>query len=343
MKRTLFLLGLSLLLTLPAATAQKVTDFSYQRDGDAITITGYTGKETYVFVPQSIDGLPVTRIGERALAFNTNIVYLVILNSVTNIGDWAFRECANLAEVQISSSVADIGQGAFYGCTNLLSVDLPGKAASIGDWTFAACARLSNITIPNTVTNLGNNAFYDCGSLTNLIVPSGVTAIGDFNPPGAAFASASYVGRDIPAAGVCGAAGACPHTGRDNCSTSSSVSTSAVPDSDLRNPLRDPAQISCFKPDSSYGTPASQPRTLTLRSIAAPRPTPTPPSVGRPIPVIRSSYPPNATRRAVKCRTLPPYEVLAAPFLRRNPPRHHPGHPPGPGTHHPRPRPRLPP
>ena len=60
MKNTLLaLLGFILLSTPLAATAQ----FTYTSDGSAMTITGYTGPGGAVTIPDTITGLPVTRIG----------------------------------------------------------------------------------------------------------------------------------------------------------------------------------------------------------------------------------------------------------------------------------------
>ena len=64
MKNTLLaLLGILLLSTPLAATAQQFGDFTYTSDGSAITITGYTGPGGAVNIPDTITGLPVTAIG----------------------------------------------------------------------------------------------------------------------------------------------------------------------------------------------------------------------------------------------------------------------------------------
>jgi hypothetical protein len=53
----LALLGLILLSTPLAATAQQLDDFTYLSDGSAITITGYTGPGGDVPIPASINGI----------------------------------------------------------------------------------------------------------------------------------------------------------------------------------------------------------------------------------------------------------------------------------------------
>jgi hypothetical protein len=54
-----------------------------------ITITGYSGWETNVAIPEKIDGIPVTAIGERAFA-QKEILIVALPPTVTTIGKGAF-------------------------------------------------------------------------------------------------------------------------------------------------------------------------------------------------------------------------------------------------------------
>ena len=66
-------------------------DFTCTTNNGAITITGYTGPGAVVILPSSINGLPVTSIGEGAFSHCTNLTHLKIPNSVTNVGRGAFQ------------------------------------------------------------------------------------------------------------------------------------------------------------------------------------------------------------------------------------------------------------
>src|SRR6186713_2537763 len=86
------LLPLLLLLTLPAAVQAQ---FNYTTNSGTIIITGYTGPGGAVVIPDTINGLPVTRIGENAFHEKTSLTIVTIPNRVTSIGRDAFRLCTS--------------------------------------------------------------------------------------------------------------------------------------------------------------------------------------------------------------------------------------------------------
>ncbi|MEI7901010.1 MAG: leucine-rich repeat domain-containing protein [bacterium] len=98
---------------------------------------------------------------------------------VTAIGDGAFDRCAKLASVKIPDSVTAIGEGAFFQCSSLKSVEIPTSVTAIRDWTFSRSFRLDSVTIGNSVSTIGSEAFSGCTGLTSLKIPDSVTAIGD--------------------------------------------------------------------------------------------------------------------------------------------------------------------
>ena len=143
----LCLLG-TLLLTLPAAVQAQFT-FTTNAD-NTLTITGYTGSNGVVMIPGTIEGLPVTSIGDWAF-YATSVTNILIPDTVTNIGDGAFFDCQSLTNVTIGSSVT-----------------------SIGDWTFAFCPSLMSVCCRGNAPGLGGgNAFY--GNLATIYYLSGVT------------------------------------------------------------------------------------------------------------------------------------------------------------------------
>lgn len=129
-------------------------------------IREYTGDETYVTIPSSVEGNEVTAIGAGVFAGNTNIRTVDLPSTVTQIGQEAFADCISLRSVSLPSSLELIGIGAFYGCSNLASVTVPDGTKTIGDEAFAQCTSLQTVTIPSSVTLISDDAFDGCDSLT---------------------------------------------------------------------------------------------------------------------------------------------------------------------------------
>ncbi len=170
-------------------------------DADEYYLMGYTGKETDLTLPDSINGhsyeiyqwaftmrfaftsvsIPnsVTSIGERAFAYCISLTSITIPDSVTNIDEEAFMYCFSLTSVTIGNSVTSIGYRAFSNCSSLTSITIPDSVTSIGSYAFAYCSSLTSISIPDSVTSIGSYAFYWCASLTSVTIGNGVTSIGD--------------------------------------------------------------------------------------------------------------------------------------------------------------------
>jgi hypothetical protein len=181
------------------ATAQQSGDFSYASDGASITITRYNGNGGFVTIPDTIEGLPVTGIGEGAFAFCPYITRLTLPDGITIIGTRAFQQanllattipdtvarieleafsyCRVLGSVTIGNGVTNIGNWAFETCTTLTNITLGNSVTDVGDWAFSGCTGLPAVTVPDTVTSIGSRAFYGCTSLTNVTIGDGVSNI----------------------------------------------------------------------------------------------------------------------------------------------------------------------
>lgn len=132
-------------------------------DGASCTITGIgTHPETEIIIPDKINGMNVTSIGEAAF-WGCNLTSITIPESVTSIGKAAFGHCYNLTSIIISANVTDIGEYAFDYCTNLDSVIIEEntKLTRINSFTFNHCG-LTSINIPATITSMGEGAFRGC-------------------------------------------------------------------------------------------------------------------------------------------------------------------------------------
>ena len=105
------ILPLLLLLMLPAVVQAQ---FQFVTNNGTIIITGYTGSGYAVTIPSTINGLPVSSIGDEAF-FYAPLTRVTIPNSVISIGAEAFAGCY-LTAVTLPNSVTSIGDGAFRDC-----------------------------------------------------------------------------------------------------------------------------------------------------------------------------------------------------------------------------------
>lgn len=123
------------LLAMLALPALVQAQFACATNNGTITIVKYRGNGGAVVVPESIDDLPVTSIGNGAFWNNSSLTSVTIPNGVTNIGEGAFMNCSSLASVVLPASVTCIGNNAFYPCPSLTNVTLARGLVKVdGGW-----------------------------------------------------------------------------------------------------------------------------------------------------------------------------------------------------------------
>lgn len=174
-----------------------------------VTITKYTGKESTVILPSTINSWPVTKIGEDAFQDNTTITSVTIPDSVTEIGSNAFAGCTNLTSVNYEGDWSNLtiqsGNPAVQDAANeqlfdfkfilnntavvvirykgtAADVTIPSrykdKPVTVIDHAAFFNSAVTSVTIPDSVTSIDDNAFGFCSQLTNISIPNSVTYIG---------------------------------------------------------------------------------------------------------------------------------------------------------------------
>ena len=116
--------------------------YTLRSDGTTISIDTYRGENTYISIPNEIDGY-----------------------AVVEIGDYAFAE-KEIKSIEIPSGVTVIGCNAFSGCTNLRDIKIPDSVSEIYDFAFSNCPSLKYLKLPSSLNYLGEGVF--AGSLINL-------------------------------------------------------------------------------------------------------------------------------------------------------------------------------
>ncbi len=144
----------------------------------AVIITGYTGSNAILDIPQTIEGYPVTAIGTNAFDSLTNLLVVELPSTVTSIGEGAFKYCKGITGIELPEGITEISDNAFYGCTSLVDITIPDSVERIGSQAFIYCEALESITIPASVTDIGDFAFRGCVVLRNVEISEGLKNIG---------------------------------------------------------------------------------------------------------------------------------------------------------------------
>ena len=126
-------------------------DYAYAPlDDGMVKITSYGGADTEIVIPDTLDGKPVTAIGELAFHFSLSLTSVTIPDSVTCISKRAFSCCYNLMSIALPSGLTAIEPGTFELCNSLTSIAIPDSITTIAEDAFVSCKALQSFTLsPN--------------------------------------------------------------------------------------------------------------------------------------------------------------------------------------------------
>lgn len=151
-----------------------------------------------VVIPERVNGVTVTQIGQRVFEKNQEITSVSLPDTVQLVGYAAFNGCKNLKTVDLGEGVQRIHDIAFQNCSALESIEFPAslrsvssdvfkntglrsvslnKVESVGDYAFAGCKQLSSLDL-GVVRAFGRSVFQDCVALTEVSLPETVAGSG---------------------------------------------------------------------------------------------------------------------------------------------------------------------
>ena len=195
-----------------SAVEGSVDDFETKIENGSVTILSYKGTQEHLIIPSTIDGLPVTAIGDGAFA--------VVEKELPEDTDEDTEEKApplQLKTLIIPESIEKIGTGILAGCKTLQSLetpllgtnkeskqylgylfgatrhednarDVPASLSCLrisGEWevlpayTLFECNDLICLSLPETLKKIEKYALFDCASLKQIDGLERVTTFGE--------------------------------------------------------------------------------------------------------------------------------------------------------------------
>ncbi len=131
-----------------------------------------------LILPDTIDGLPLTKLGPNAFKDSTSLKSVVVPETVTEFGAGAFYGCSQLVSVNIPEVVTKLGERTFYNCQRLSSIMIPDGIDTIESQTFYNCSALREISLPDSIATIGENAFSECRALQQVLLSKNLTTLG---------------------------------------------------------------------------------------------------------------------------------------------------------------------
>ena len=147
-----------------SAEAYIFNDFDFEENyivDENGCLTAYTGDYEILSVPEYVNGIRVTSVGENAFK-DSNLISINLPDSVTTLGKGAFDNCRVLEHIT-ANSVTEISDNCFDGNYKLSSLNL-GTLVKIGNNGFNFCPKLNENNLDlSSVEYVGDYGLYKTG------------------------------------------------------------------------------------------------------------------------------------------------------------------------------------
>lgn len=143
------------------------SDFAYTADGGEVTITDYIGTSEHVLIPDTIDGLPVTALADKAF-YEKHVTTVVVPDSVTEIGDLCFSGDNYLVSLKLPDGLAELPYGALESCFRLIDFDLPQGLKKISASALQFNQYLTHLDLPGGLMEIEQLNFIGLFGLESL-------------------------------------------------------------------------------------------------------------------------------------------------------------------------------
>lgn len=177
------IIGISAVTTVFADTVYYYYGYLYSYiDNDRVSLCGWSGDTSELFVPGTINNRDVVDISNRAFQDNTNLTGIRFFQDsiLERIGSFAFDGCTGISgEISFPRTLSLIETAAFQGCSSLERVVFNSPIDAIPNQCFNGCSSLSDVSLRDGLISIGYRAFADCPNLTYLQIPASVSSIAD--------------------------------------------------------------------------------------------------------------------------------------------------------------------
>lgn len=120
---------------------------TYRNYGDHIEIIDCDETQEMVVIPEEIDDIPVTAIGDEAFKDCTKLTSIITVGcyDITSIGRGAFENCESLGFIVLPFEIDKISADMFKGCKYLNYIFLESTVKTIEADAFSGCENLEDI------------------------------------------------------------------------------------------------------------------------------------------------------------------------------------------------------
>ena len=175
-------------------------------DSVSVEISGCSFSSTdSLIIPDTVkylgESYAVTRIGEQAFNYHTDLTYVSIPGTVVAIGKWAFHDCNNLQYTEYLGSLEQWcnielayggDPGTWYPGTSpiqysrnliingeeIMELVIPEGVTKIKPFTFEYCNSIVSVVIPSTVDTIDLRAFAYCENIASVTLPNSLHFLG---------------------------------------------------------------------------------------------------------------------------------------------------------------------
>ncbi len=151
-----------------ATVATSSGSMTFTLHEDSATFSEYSGSDTSLTIPDSVEGLPVKTISE-VKTYNETVTSITLPDTVEALGNNAFSGFRALSDIDLSDHLKVI-YGFAFAYTQITELSLPSSLIGLSKNAFGHCAELTSVDLPSSLQILMTGPFMDCPKLETITI-----------------------------------------------------------------------------------------------------------------------------------------------------------------------------